>query len=116
MNRDIWLVFAFAITIVLTAGCGKYEDDIGMLCNAEARWQAAENPGAMMDPGIRRRKMFAWAEREAKTGEGKKTVGFVAALSGSAEKAKALREEAAKAKVSPCPLAESLEKEAGSTP
>jgi hypothetical protein len=89
----------------LLVACGSAKSDFDNVCNSEAR------VGATGKTPEDYNKAMKWAAANVKTDEVKKFMGSLATIDPSS-KAGALRQEAAKAGVSPCPLADSWESSA----
>ena len=87
--------------------CGSPKKDAELVCNAEARWEASEKPGASLDPGQRPRLIFLWLGKSVSSGAVKKDLELAAALprATQAERVQAIGKEHG---ISPCPFAESL--------
>jgi hypothetical protein len=92
----------FASATMVLCACGGAKSDFENVCNAEVR------SGAVGKTSEDYNKAMSWAAANIKTSEVRTFMGTLAALEPS-KKSGGLRQEAAKAGVTPCPLADSWE-------
>jgi hypothetical protein len=92
--------WAFVVAGVVAIGCNPVKSDFDNLCHAQERSGSTGTTAEDYANALR------WADRSMRTQEARGVVGRLASMAPS-DKATLLRAEAAKAGVSPCPLADS---------
>lgn len=95
-----WAVVVAGVAAVLALSCNPVKADFDNLCHAQ------ERSGSMGTTSEDYANALRWADRAMRTQEARGTVGRLATMS-PYDKGVFLRAEAAKAGVSPCPLADS---------